>query len=385
MSKSEQREFHGIVSAETDKLISIVENLLNFLRMEDESRIIRKSVINMNDVLRELLASKSISAILSRKGIQLNLETQDSLFDVVGDKVRAAQLFTNLIDGFSYHLERGDTIRIASSNNDHVTITISLSRALPDSILTILHNARYIFHIDHPENRFKFYLAKSIADTHRWKLLAQNNDNACDIILMIPRSTKEAIDTYVDRSMDYFVEFISELLDLDICSIMLSDELTNELTVKSAIGLDDDIVRRTRIKFGDSIAGWVALEGKPLFIKNIEDDPRFSKKSISQYTTKSLMSLPLKIGDRVIGVLNLNNKKTSEPFTQRDYSIASLLSEKIASYLELLYSEKFNEEKIRRFIASLSSLATIDKVDRTKSDLLSGLTDKILKSSPPLK
>jgi GAF domain-containing protein len=54
----------------------------------------------------------------------------------------------------------------------------------------------------------------------------------------------------------------------------------------------------------------VALEGKPLFIENIENDERFAKTSISQYTTKSLISLPLSVGGQVVGVLNLNNKAT---------------------------------------------------------------------------
>jgi signal transduction protein with GAF and PtsI domain len=215
--------------------------------------------------------------------------------------------------------------------------------------------------------------------------LAQNAANSCRITLRIPKRAKETIDTYVDRSMDSFVEFISELLDLDICSIMLSDELTSELTVKSAIGLDDDIVKRTKIKFGDKIAGWVALEGKPLFIEDIENDPRFAKKSISQYTTKSLMSLPLKIGDRVIGVLNLNNKKTSEPFTKRDYSLASILSEKISQFIELLSSDNYREDDLKKFIASLDSLFTAEKADRTKKDLVLELADKILRNSQPLK
>jgi GAF domain-containing protein len=131
---------------------------------------------------------------------------------------------------------------------------------------------------------------------------------------------------------------------------MLSDDLTSELTVKSAVGLDDDIVKRTKIKLGDKIAGWVALEGKPLFIENIENDPRFSQKSISQYTTKSLMSIPLKRDGRVIGVLNLNNKKSSEPFTSKDYDIASLLSEKISHFIELLHSDTVQEAEIQQFL-----------------------------------
>jgi len=184
--------------------------------------------------------------------------------------------------------------------------------------------------------------------------------------------------------MDSFVELISDLLDIDICSVMLSDELTNELTVKSAVGLDEDIVKRTRIKLGDKIAGWVALEGKPLFIENIENDTRFGKTNISQYTTKSLMTLPLKVGDRVVGVLNLNNKKTEEPFSEGDYLIASQMSDKISHFIELLQSENFNEKDFKQFVASLGNMLDADQTYNTKKEILSAFADKILKNSKPL-
>jgi GAF domain-containing protein len=385
IAKEERQEFQGIVSTETDKLISIVENLLSFLRLEDETRIIKKTALNIRDIFRELLDSKSLKAILSRRGINLTLDTQNNVLDIIGDKIKVVQLFTNLLDGLSYHLERGDSIQVVATETGCVNINILLSRALPENVIPILHDRRYIFQVEHPEDRLKLYLAKNIAETHRWNFLAQNAADSCRITLRIPKRAKDTIDTYVDRSMDSFVEFISELLDLDICSIMLSDELTSELTVKSAIGLDDDIVKKTRIKFGDKIAGWVALEGKPLFVEDVENDPRFAKKSISQYTTKSLMSLPLKIGDRVVGVLNLNNKKTSEPFTKRDYSLASILSEKISQFIELLSSDNYREEDLKKFIASLDNLFTAENADLTKKDLLPELIDKILRNSLPLK
>ena len=385
IAKEEHQEFQGIIATETDKLISIVENLLSFLRIEDEARIIKKTALNLRDIFRELLDTKSLKAILSRRGINLTLDTQDNVLDIIGDKIKVIQLFTNLLDGLSFHLERGDSIQVVATETGCVNVNILLPRALPENVIPILHDRRYVFQAEHPEDRLKLYLAKNIAETHRWNLLAQNASNGCRIILRIPKRAKETIDTYVDRSMDSFVEFISELLDLDICSIMLGDELTSELTVKSAIGLDDDIVKRTKIKLGDKIAGWVALEGKPLFIEDIENDPRFAKKSISQYTTKSLMSLPLKIGDRVIGVLNLNNKKTSQPFTKRDYTLASILSEKISQFIELLSSDNYREDDLKKFIASLDSLFTSENADRTKRDLLPELISKILKNSQPLK
>ncbi len=380
----ERQEFEGIISGEIDKLVSIVENLLDFLRLEDETRIIKKTVLNVGSIFRELQESKSLMAVLSRKGIGLTVLTQDNRFDIVGDKIKVLQLFSNLIDGLCHYLQRGDTIEISAAETRYVTFSIVLPRPLPTSAVDILHDTRYVFQIDQPEDRLKLHIVRSILDTHRWKLSATNTDTSCCITLTVPKSIKQTIDVYVDQSMDSFVELISDLLDIDICSVMLSDELTNELTVKSAVGLDEDIVKRTRIKLGDKIAGWVALEGKPLFIEDIETDTRFAKTNVSQYTTKSLMTLPLKIGNKVVGVLNLNNKKTAETFSEEDYTIALQMSNKISHFIELLQSETFSEKDFKRFVASLGGMFDAEPANHAKKDVLSAFADKILKNSKPL-
>jgi signal transduction protein with GAF and PtsI domain len=384
LAKKEQQEFQGIIAAEVNKLISIVENLLSFLRLEDEARIIKKTVLDIGDLFKELQNSKSLMAVLSRKGIRLTLDTRGNSLSIVGDKIKVFQLFTNLIDGFCHYLVRGDTIGITANDNRHIVISIVLSRPLPNDAVSILHDTRYVFQMEHPEDRLKLCLARNIVGTHRWRLSAVNSETQCRITLSIPKSVKQTTDIYIGQSMDSFVQFISQLLDINICSVMLSDELTSELTVKSAIGLDDDVIKRTRIKFGDKIAGWVALEGKPLVIDNIEDDSRFAQSSTSQYTSKSLMALPLKIGDRVIGVLNLNNKKTVEPFSERDYRLASQVGEHISRFIELLQSGNFDDEDFKKFVASLNNILDADESSASKKELIADFADKILKNARPL-
>jgi GAF domain-containing protein len=384
-AQSEQREFQAIISSEIDSLVSTVENLLNFLRLEEKTRSIKRTVLNMQEIFNEIQSSTLVKTFLARRGIQLTMETSADLLDIVGDKIKVVQLFTNLLDSLSYYLERGNAIHIVTAENEQVTVTISLSQALPESVLPILYDNRFIFQSEPSEDHLKLYLAKNIAETHQWKFTTYNADNIGYVVLTIPKTTKEAIDCYVDRILDSLVEFISELLDLDICSIMLSDEMARELTVKSAIGLDEAIIKKTRIKYGDKISGWVAQEGRPLFIENVENDPRFAIKSIAQYTTKSLMSLPLKIGSRVIGVLNLNNKKTAATFTKWDYWTAAMLSEKISQLIELLYSDNYREEDLRQIVASFGALLTADKLSLGKKDLFPTLTDKILRDSSSLR
>ncbi len=372
ITKNDRKEFQNIITAETDKLITLVENLLNFLRFEEESRILEKTILNIGDLLKELVEAKSVKSALMQKGIELKVGVSDDLPDIIGDKSRITQLFMNLIDGLCFYLEQGDTIEITAQNQNFVSVVIALPRKLPKNVIPSRNNLKQVFRLENQEQRLKLYLAWNIIEVHRWGIIAENTGNACQITLTIPKSSNEKLNTLIDISMDSFAEFISERLNIDICSIMLSDDLTNELTVRASRGLEDEIVKRTSIKMGDKIAGWVALEGKPLFIENIESDPRFAKKSIPQYTTKSLMSFPLKIGGRVIGVMNLNNKKTPGPFTVKDYAVAESISEKISQFMESLYTGSYQEEEFQKLMKSLYKLQPpLQRVSGERESLLS--------------
>jgi response regulator RpfG family c-di-GMP phosphodiesterase len=154
--------------------------------------------------------------------------------------------------------------------------------------------------------------------------------------------------------------------------------LTADLTIKGAKGLGDDIIKKTRVHVGEQIAGWVASEGKPLLIEDIERDLHFPRISIAQYNTRSLLSVPIKIRDQVIGVVNLNNKKTAEPFNKSDLYIASALSERIAHFLEKCYADDYREDDLGRIMTSFSNLLDAIKKKRKRETLLPDLVMRIM-------
>jgi hypothetical protein len=206
----------------------------------------------------------------------------------------------------------------------------------------------------------------------------RNTDNTCSISIRIPQSTRQKREVVINATMEMFVEFISEMLDLQTCSIMLYDDLTGDLTIKSSRGLSDDIVRYSRVKPGDKIAGWVVLKGEPLFVEDIESDLSFGKKNIPQYNTNSFISLPLKLQNKTVGVINLSNKKNAKPFTMIDFQIASLMSERISYFIEKLSLSDYNETYFNQFIKSFESLLNIQKKSHKKQPIVSDLIMKML-------
>ncbi len=381
----EQSNFHSIISNETDNLIALVENLLDFLILENEVRVTRKNVIDLVDILEEdILNSRLLKTTLTKKNIHLSVRPARDIPEVVGDKIRTVQFFINLIEGITQYLESGDAIEISFEEGEFVKISLAATRKLPERVIPFLFKPEQFFQGDQSKDKLKLYLASKTAEAHRWKLKADNTGEGFLIEISVSKSEREKIDTILGMTMDKFMEFISGLLDVNTCSIMLDNELTGVLTIKSARGLDEEIVNRTRIRFGDSIAGWVAIEGKPLLIKDLDTDPRFRSKYASRYNTNSLLSLPLKIKGKVIGVINLNNKNSASPFNDRDLALATILGERIAYFIESLHSGGYFDEELKQFLSAFDSLLSAEKSYfkkyRKKSDIFTDLILKVMDS-----
>ena len=368
--KKDEKEFQAIIADETEKLINIIENLIDFIRLEDEMKAVRKTVINISDLIRETFDAELLNNRMARQKLGLTVDIKSEVSEIVGDKIKIGQFFMNLTEGLSRYLNEGDAMVIGVSENFFIEITVDISRKLPDIVSYYLSSASRILNTDQPEEIVKLYLARKVAEVHQWTLEVQNAEHSCRILIRIPKSSEQKVDAAITMTTDLFVEFIAGLLDVDICSIMLTDELTGELIIKSAHGLSQDVVRTTRIRPGDRIAGWVAVEGKPLLIHDIEHDARFGRKNIAHYTTKSLISLPLRRGGSVVGVLNLNNKKGAEQFSLRDFEVATLLSERVSYFIDRLLSGDLGTHDLKRMTRSFSSLISAEKkYDRNQSVL----------------
>lgn len=157
------------------------------------------------------------------------------------------------------------------------------------------------------------------------------------------------------------VERVSSILNVKICSILLINDKTGKLSIECAKGVEQKILKETELEVGDKISGWVVKHNRPILVKNIEKDTRFAKRNEEKYYNKSLMSVPLTIRDKVIGVLNVNNKKTRRIFGREDFRLLKELAAQVALVIENARLYKSLSNLYMRTIMTLA--ATIDARD----------------------
>ena len=117
-------------------------------------------------------------------------------------------------------------------------------------------------------------------------------------------------------------------------SLMLLNHETNELCIVASQGIPPEIVNATKLKLGEGIAGRVAQTGKAIFVEDIETDIRFMRSSIIRYPAKSFISAPLRMKDRIIGVLNISAPDADRRFEERDVRLLTILADQAAITLE---------------------------------------------------
>ncbi len=126
----------------------------------------------------------------------------------------------------------------------------------------------------------------------------------------------------------------AELLKAEQGSLMLLDQETDNLLIEAKKGVIQGLSGKLKIQRGEGIAGKVAEQGEPILVENLENDPRIKQKNRQHYKTRSFVSVPLKIEDRIIGVLNLSDKATGEVFDEEDLKLIQSFATHAAIVLE---------------------------------------------------
>ncbi len=139
------------------------------------------------------------------------------------------------------------------------------------------------------------------------------------------------------------LEQTRRVLDAEACSVALLDE-DGDLVFHHAEGEIAEAVIGLRLKPGQGIAGWVAQNGQPTLVPDAYADPHFYGEVDSGFTTRDVVCVPLIVRDKIIGVLELINKRQGT-FTEDDMRILESVATQAATAIE---NARLHQETRRR-------------------------------------
>lgn len=178
--------------------------------------------------------------------------------------------------------------------------------------------------------------------------------------------TKLRKDIEIKELINNIIVSAQKMLEAEACSLYLVDDNKEELYFEVALGEKGHLLKKVKVKIGEGVSGTVAQTGEILNIPDISKDERFNKNrkvadSIG-FKEKAMLTVPIKLRDEVLGVIQFINKKGGGVFTKRDEETVLLLIQiQIVNNLEkaILY------DRLRQtFVDSIETLvSTIEARD----------------------
>lgn len=131
--------------------------------------------------------------------------------------------------------------------------------------------------------------------------------------------------------LDLIVNAARDLTQTEATSILLLDPKTGQLYFEAVTGSKSEEIKRVVVP-PSSLAGWVVREGRVQIINDVSKDRRFYAESdvSTGFQTRALIAVPMKVKERVIGVLEAINPLNGATFSDDDVELLTTLSAQAA-------------------------------------------------------
>jgi signal transduction protein with GAF and PtsI domain len=160
---------------------------------------------------------------------------------------------------------------------------------------------------------------------------------------------------YLEDILKLIVLVTAEVMNSKICSLLLLDEERGELVIRATQSVSEAYNKKPNIKLGEGIAGLAAGENRPIATLDVKEDMRYMNRDIARKENLcSLLSVPLCVKGKVIGVLN-SYTSYKHKFTKEETEILTAVANQAAVVIEnanlMLKSRLIEEElKTRKFV-----------------------------------
>jgi signal transduction protein with GAF and PtsI domain len=189
----------------------------------------------------------------------------------------------------------------------------------------------------------------------------QSYDKTIEALTIISRAITS--DQYLEDILRLIVLVTAEAMNSKVCSLWLLDDKTQSLTIRATQSINRDYLKIRSLMVGEGVVGYVAQHNKPYLCPNVLEDKLFKEKALARKMgLVSLLSVPMSVRERVIGVINCY---TSVPhdFSETEQNLFTTVANQAAVAI-------FNTELMVQSRVIQEELETRKLVERAKDVLI---------------
>ncbi len=188
----------------------------------------------------------------------------------------------------------------------------------------------------------------------------QKKIGGLETIVRIGRKVTSVLD--LDGVLTNIVDAAVDMSGAEEGSLLLQDDQTGELYIQASRNFKEDFVKTFRLPIRDSLVGQVFRTGKPLLIN--EKTPQKIKTTYLVYT---IVYVPIMLKERVIGVLEIDNRQSGKTFNEYHVTLLTALADYAAIALEnaRLYTQsEFERRKLETILTGIEDGVIVIDSDR---------------------
>jgi signal transduction histidine kinase len=189
-----------------------------------------------------------------------------------------------------------------------------------------------------------------------------------EITTLFQLATAVNLELPLDTVLAIIVRRVVGALKAQQASIMLFDPDDETLVTRAYYGLEGEFALNGRRRLGEGIAGRVAASKEALLLDDTASDPDMTRHFKAHRNITSALSVPLRVDDRVVGVLNVNRISSPQPFTLAQRDVLRLFAEHVGTVIQ----RAENAERLEEHAHTLERAnADLSEMNRMKDMFLS--------------
>src|SRR5512137_356858 len=162
----------------------------------------------------------------------------------------------------------------------------------------------------------------------------KENSHAKEINALLEISKAIASGLYLEDVLRLIVTVTANLMDSKICSLWILDEKEQKLNLKATQSISEEYLRERSLALGEGVVGHVALHNQPMAILDVLKEPLYKEKELARKEgLVSMLSVPMCIKERVIGVINCYTSY-SHPFSKSEEEMLTAVANQAAICIE---------------------------------------------------
>jgi len=343
LSQDRLRHFLGIMNEEAQRLARLIESVLDINRFDSGDLRSQRRPVDVVELVTDTVRLLTPAAETGQVSLKLVNDCADTWAEADPDQMR--QLALHLVSNAVKFTPPGGTVTVFLSGSAEETAmrVEDTGIGIPEAALEKVFERFY--QVDSSLARrfggagLGLAVCKSIVEWHGGRITAESapGRGSC-FTVVLPRRSGPRVALQSDPSasqapeglLRLAIEMVAEVMDARVVSL-LAPGPDGDFAVRAAIGLDARVMRETRVRPGSGVVGWVAENRRPLCVSNAQEPGEIAGSDHKHYRTRTFLSVPIEGDEGLLGVLNVTDPVSGEPFDAEDCELLLHLAERVGT------------------------------------------------------